>query len=77
MIDAFSVYRESIVRGRLGLPEEVETGSEKGPLCYLADRGERRRWLMRCLSYQRFQVAGLELFTCQDLLDRRQLQDHP
>ncbi len=28
------------------------------------------------MSYQRFQVAGFELFACQGLFDRRQLQDH-
>jgi len=32
--------------------------------------------LVFCISQQCFQVAGLQLFTRQGLLDRRQLQDH-
>ena len=43
---------------------------------FLAECTEHWRCLMPCMVYQRFQVAGLELLTCQSLLNGRQLQDH-
>ncbi len=55
---------------RTGLKSIAQEMAQAVSYAFTTDR------LMLCIIYKRFQVAGLELLTCQNLLNRWQFQNH-